>query len=53
MLSDSNINRILEAAMSKSADFAEVFYEDALEAIFPEEIEELLMNGIVKKKDAK
>ncbi|MCQ2527628.1 MAG: TldD/PmbA family protein [Saccharofermentans sp.] len=28
MLSDSNISRILEAAMSKTADFAEVFYEE-------------------------
>lgn len=28
MLSDSNINRILDAALSKNADFAEVFIED-------------------------
>lgn len=29
MLTDSNISRILEAAMSKSCDFAEVFYEES------------------------
>ncbi len=30
MISDSNINRIIDAAMSKNADFAEVFLQDSM-----------------------